>query len=241
MRLGGRAEPSPFRPKGNAIVFSHIRRAVACAVAALTLIAATALADLTVDVSPETPVTYQPLTVHAWTMLGDPGQSHVQTTWHWSAGDIVVDVIMHDRHEPGSIWPAIVMQGGGSVDIAGLAPGHYKVNATMLMVPWWETPPNGGVLYDAGSTVFDVTLPDLSWPSLVESYGGLLSGRDDQLRAFREFYLRSLPAGDTLVGAFYASLPLLSDAVKKDSVFRSATWLLLAPSVAVADYAVQGR
>lgn len=76
-----------------------------------------------------------------------------------------------------------------------------------------------------------------AWCSLSRTYAGVLGGRDAALRAVREHHLKRIPSGESLVQAFYASLPALAEMVHRDPAARMFLWPAIATTAWIAEAA----
>lgn len=140
--------------------------------ATVSLVSAPGWAVLNVDWAPSNPTTTSWVSISAWQYFPDPGQELVSTSYSLIDHTINIRVVMQDLHWPGSSWPTVVVEDGGTAYVGLLAAGTYEVNAQMLMVPWY----GGGALpYDSGTTTFVVTPEPASLALL--ALGGLLATR----------------------------------------------------------------
>jgi hypothetical protein len=109
---------------------------------------------LAVGIDPARPTIRTPIALSAWASFPDPGQQFVEASYTISGRQVDVTIVMQDLHSPGSVWPLIMTEGGGSVDLGTLRAGKYRVNVVMLMIPWYGGTPTE---YAEGSMSFKVT------------------------------------------------------------------------------------
>ncbi len=150
-------------------------------------------AELAVGITPSQPTTRTPVTLSASTWFGDPGQTHVETTYSIVEDQIDMMVYMQDLHEPGTDWPQVITDDGGSVEVGLLTKGRYEVNAAMYMTPWWGGDPEP---YDTGSLSFSVTPgadPDSGMAVGLQTAIDMTSGNEHAEHA--TFVLDQLKAG----------------------------------------------
>lgn len=115
------------------------------------------------------------------------------------------------------------------------------VNAFGLGRVYWRVWGRAAGLAERPSdVVLSFRIGPSGWTKLTRTYPSLLAGKDASLYAFRDGVLRRTRGGATLVKFFYGVLPAGAALAEQDPHARTAGWMLLAPSVSLAER-VAGR